>query len=366
MHIVIDGRMVSNTGIGRWLQNIVSHLIRLGSPHRFTVLVNRDSEHVRRFAGCTRRLAFSAPIYSLREQVLLPLEAARCRPDLVHYPNFNFPLAATTPCVVTLCDLIYYLFPQACPSWLAHQYARRMIQWSANRARKLVTISEYSKQDLIRWLGVREEKVVVAYPAVDLDLYRPDHDPEAIEAVRQKLGIDRPYLFYTGNHEPRKNVHRLVQAFREMKGRDDFQLVVGGLIDPRRKPLYDGAAELVERRQVIFSGQIPEAELPLVYAGASLFVFPSSYEGFGLPPLEAMASGVPVITSSASSLPEVVGEAAIQVSAESVEEIRWAMERVLGDRDLWRELRQKGLARARTFSWEAGARQVLAAYEAAV
>jgi len=161
MHIMVDGRMISNTGIGRWIQNIVTHLMKIKSEHKITVLVNRDSERVRSFGIETRRLHFSAPAYSLREQMLLPLELRSGQPDVVHYPNFNLALADRTPAVLTLCDLIYYLFQQACPSWIGHQYARWMIRMAARKARRIITLSEYSKQDMVQHLGCRESKLTV-------------------------------------------------------------------------------------------------------------------------------------------------------------------------------------------------------------
>ena len=366
MHVVVDGRMVSNTGIGRWLENIVAHLAQADSGHRITVLVNRGSQRVRPFATSTRRLAISAPLYSIREQLILPLEVFRCRPDLVHYPNFNVPLLGRAPYVMTLCDLIYYVSPQACPSWLAHQYARWMIRAAVDKARKVITISEYSKRDMVRHLGLKETKIAVVYPAVNLELYRPDPCATNGRPVQKKLGIKRPYILYTGNHEPRKNLRRLIEAYRELSCRREYQLVLSGRRDPRRKALYDAAADLVARGEVIFCGEVAEADLPQLYAGASLFVFPSSYEGFGFPPLEAMACGAPVVCSAATSLPEVVGEAALLVSAESTLELRQAMERALGSASLRAELREKGLVRARSFSWTAAAQQVLAVYEEAV
>jgi len=363
MNIVVDGRMVSNTGIGRLVENIVAHVCRMNSGHTITVLVNGASERVRQFPVTARRLRFSVPLYSLREQVLLPWEVARFRPDLVHYPHFNLPLFGPAPFVLTLCDLIYYLFPRACPSWIAHRYARAMIRAAVGKARKVITISEYSKRDLIRHLDVAPKKVAVVYPAVNLEMYRPDMPAGAADALRRKLGIERPYLFYTGNHEPRKNLARLIQAFRDLRGRRRYQLVLGGRLDPRRQALYDEAGDLVAGGEVIFCGEIREADLPLLYAGAALFVFPSEYEGFGLPPLEAMACGAPVICSSATSLPEVVGDAAVLVAPDSTDQLRRALEQVLDSPGLRAELREKGLGRARSFSWEAAARQVLDVYE---
>jgi alpha-1,3-rhamnosyl/mannosyltransferase len=365
MHVLIDGRMVSHTGIGRWLENIVAHLLRANSGHRLTVLVDRASERVRGFDGATRRLTRRAPIYSLREQWVLPLELLRCRPDLAHYPNFNVPLAARTPYVLTLCDIIYYCDPAACSSRLAHGYARAMIALAARRARKILTISEYSKREIVRHLGVPAEKIAVVYPAVRADRFRSGLPAAEIEAARKKFGIHRPYIFYTGNHEARKNLPALLRAYRDLLPRR-WQLVIGGRLDARRNSFYEQAADLVATGDVRFCGEIHEPDLPLLYAGAEVFVFPSSYEGFGLPPLEAMACGAPVICSDATSLPEVVGDAAVLVPPGDVSALHAALELVLSSPGLRQELRERGLARVRRFSWDRAAREVLALYEQSV
>jgi alpha-1,3-rhamnosyl/mannosyltransferase len=357
--------MVSNTGIGRWLQNMVRHVMAISSGHEITVLVNR-ARGVRSFGIPVRELASDIPIYSIREQIILPLEIRKQRPDLVHYPNFNVPLMSSTASVVTLCDIIYYLFPKACPSRIGHEYARHMIATATRRAKKIVTISEHSKRDLVDHLKIAEDKVAVIYPGIDREAFRPDQPPEAIDTAKKKHGIERPYIFYTGNHEPRKNLRRLVEAYRRFSLKSDFQLVLGGRIDPRRQDFYREISDLVEARNVILAGEISESDLPLLYAGAQAFVFPSTYEGFGLPPLEAMSAGVPVACSSATSLPEVVGDAAILFAPESTDEMLSAMERILTDRSLAAELRRKGLEQANRFSWPAAAQQLIQVYEGAV
>jgi glycosyltransferase involved in cell wall biosynthesis len=364
MHIVIDGRMISNTGIGRWLQNVVVHLMKVKSDHEITVLVNRDSEHIRSFGVQTRQLRISMPIYSVREQIVFPLLLANRRPDVVHFPNFNVPLVDRTPTVLTLCDLIYYIFPQACPSWIGHRYARFMIRMAARKARRIITISEYSKRDLTRHLGCPQEKIAVVYPAIDPAVFR-SQDSALVEAVKRRFGIQRPYLFYTGNHEARKNLQRLVDAYRNLPNQKKFQLVMGGRIDHRRQGFYDGFSDLVANGDVILCGEIPESDLPPLYAGADLFVFPSEYEGFGLPPLEAMAAGVPVVCSGATSLPEVVGDAAVLFEPDKTGELIAAITQVLDSKLLASELREKGLARVRHFSWDVAAQQIMRIYEQA-
>jgi glycosyltransferase involved in cell wall biosynthesis len=363
MHIMVDGRMISNTGIGRWIQNIVTHLIKIKSDHKITVLVNRDSERVRSFGIETRRLHFSAPNYSLREQVLMPIELRTSQPDVVHYPNFNLALMDRTPSVLTLCDLIYYLFPQACPSWIGHRYARWMIRMAARKARRIITLSKYSKRDMVQHLGCPESKITVIYPAIDCAVFHPSQDSASVAAATRRLGIRKPYIFYTGNHEPRKNLPRLVEAYRTLAKRKQYQLVLGGPIDARRQAFYDSIQDLVASGDAILCGEIAESDLPLVYAGADLFVFPSTYEGFGLPPLEAMAAGVPVVCSSSTSLPEVVGDAAVTFNPENIDDLLRAMNLVMGSKQLSGELREKGRRQVQRFSWHTAANHVMSIYQ---
>lgn len=363
LRITIDGRMVSNTGIGRWLENIVRALLNIESPHSIKVLVNPDSERTRRFLAPTQIIRFPAPIYSVREQVSLPFELAADRPDVVHYPNFNIPVFDGTRCVVTLSDIIYYLFPEACPSRAAHQYARFMIRHAARKARRIITVSEYSKRDLVDHARVPAEKIDVIYDAIDPTTFHSHYSEESIRAVTRQFKVTKPYIFYTGNHEPRKNLLRMVHAYRMLPIRNDFQLVVGGRIDQRRHELYAELSDLRARGDAILCGEISETDLPVMYAGAALFVFPSLYEGFGLPPLEAMASGTPVACSSATSLLEVVGDAARMFVPTDLDDITAAMRDVLTRPDLARDLRRKGLLRAQFFSWSKAATQIKQVYE---
>jgi alpha-1,3-rhamnosyl/mannosyltransferase len=366
MNILIDGRMISNTGIGRLLHNLVTHLLTVATGHHITVLVSKPGAGIRRFPEGTRCVRVGTPIYSIQEQLFLPSRLRALAPDLVHFPNFNVPLAGPRPYVLTLCDLIYYKWPHACPSPLAHAYVRWLMPRAARGAHTILTISQYSRGEIVERLGIDENRVRVVYPAADLTLFHPRQDPDRIAAIRTRYGIRTPYVFYTGNHEPRKGLADLLRAFRALPMRRDVQLLIGGPIDPRRAALYREAADLVTEGSVIFSGQLAEADLPAVYAGASVFVFPSHYEGFGLPPLEAMACGLPVVCSSATSLPEVVGDAAILVPPGSVEGLSHAIEAVLTDEALRRALCAKGLQRARQFSWALGAEEVLQVYREAV
>lgn len=360
MNIAIDARMITYTGIGRYIQHLIKNLSSLDKNNIFSVLLDSDSNEMNADNIRKSILKRKINIYSLREQLFLPIEMARMKPDLMHYPSFNMPLVNSRPAVVTIHDLIYYLSPEACPNSAARLYAKFMFNAVSRTAKRIITDSEHTKKDIVEHLGVRPGKITVIYPGVD-DFYRPlggDH-PQ----VRRKYKIEGEYIFYVGNHGTNKNLIRLVQAFSISKKRGSLKLVIAGKIDPRRKELYETPSKLNIDDRVSFIGRVADEDLPALYSMASLFVFPSTYEGFGLPPLEAMACGTPVVSSNASSLPEVIGDAAVSVDPFDVEAMAHGIDKVLSSETFKGELREKGLERARLFNWMDTARQTLEVYK---
>lgn len=365
MRIGIDARMLDNTGIGTYLRNILIHLAPIDRRNEYILFINENNSRIIDqsnflFVPFPKYI----PVYSLQEQYWLPKIIREWRPDIFHCPNFNVPLLQTVPCLVTIHDLIYYLFPDQCPSILAHYYARCMLWYATHTARLVMTDSENSKQDLAKHFRIAAEKIHVILLAADNQGY-PPASGQLSERLREKYGILRPYIFYSGKHHPYKNIVTLLRAYStHSEVYQKFQLVIAGKYDSRRHDLYSTAKALHCGHSIVFTDLVPEEELFELYRYARLFVFPSLYEGFGLPPLEAMSCGVPVITSNAASLPEVVGDAAIQVEPLDVQALADAMRAVLTDQNLWKDLRQKGLRRSQLFSWETAAKQLLRIYEA--
>jgi len=361
MRIGIDARMLDNTGIGRYLRNMLGHLASLDGRNEYVVFVNRV--HAPVVAQANFRfvpLTLATPLYSLREQTWLPFEMRRYGLDFCHFPHYALPLIGSCPYVVTVHDLIYYLYPEHCPSRAAHYYARLMLRRAVARARLVLTDSEHSKRDLMHYCALAEEKIRVILPAADPGATPTPPDRGALA----ERGIAEPYVLYVGKHHPYKNISTLLHAYVTHPDiHRGFQLVIAGTREARRSALYREAAALDPGGRILFTDFVADAELFDLYRGASLFVFPSLYEGFGLPPLEAMACGVPVISSNAASLPEVVGDAGIQVDPLNVGELAAAMRTVLTDPGLRETMRQKGLERAGQFSWGAAARQLLQVYE---
>jgi glycosyltransferase involved in cell wall biosynthesis len=223
-----------------------------------------------------------------------------------------------------------------------------------------------TKCDLIERYGTEPDKITVVYPGYDEATFQPVRDEEVIEAVKARYGIAGDYILFVGTLQPRKNLIRLVKAFADCRSPiADCRLVIAGKKGWLYQEIFRRVEELGLEKKVVFTGYVPEGDLPALLSGAHLFVFPSLYEGFGLPVLEAMACGTPVVCSNASSLPEVAGDAALMVDPLDVEGLATAMERVLSDEELRAELTERGFKQARKFSWERCARETLAVLERA-
>ncbi|MBN1483211.1 MAG: glycosyltransferase family 4 protein [Chloroflexia bacterium] len=286
-----------------------------------------------------------------------PLALWRDGVDLLHATMNVAPWWTPCPLVVTIHDLAYMRYPEVHPRG-RRLYLNLLTRLTVRRARAVIAVSEFTGREVQRLLGVPGERIQVIYEGVDPDFCpRP---PEEVAAFRERRGLPPRYLLYLGNLEPRKNLRRLVQAYARVA--TDAPLVLAGARGWGYEALFAEVEALGLSERVLFPGFVPREELPLWYNGAVALVYPSRYEGFGLPPLEAMACGTPVLTSTASSLPEVVGEAGLQVSAEDVPALAAAMQRLLDRADLRAELRQRGLERARRFSWSNMARETAALY----
>jgi alpha-1,3-rhamnosyl/mannosyltransferase len=281
------------------------------------------------------------------------------RPDLFIFTNFvRYPLAFRTKAIVIVYDL----------SFLSHaeyttkrnrKYLTRYVPRSLERSQHVITISENARRELMDRYRVPAEKITIIYPSIDHDRFFPRHASEA-GAVAAAYGITRPYVLFTGTLEPRKNILGILTAYSLLPEhlQKQYTLVLAGGKgwldrDIRR------ALEQRDDLDVVTTGYVPDEDLPALYSGASLFVYPSHYEGFGMPPLEAMACGVPVIAANNSSLPEVVGDAGILIESTDAKLLAMSIEQVLTQPSLAKEMAAKGLLRAKQFSWESGAAKLL-------
>jgi alpha-1,3-rhamnosyl/mannosyltransferase len=344
MKIALDARMIRHSGIGTYTRGILKPLMKVPD---FEWILFGNPEKLSGFQAKTVEADF--PIYSVREQMLYPGLLRREKPDVFHVPHYNAPILWGGPMVVNIHDLIHLRFP---PSRAAYLYARGLLHAVCRRARIILAISEHTRRDLIEVLGADERKIRMTVPGVDSEFFEPA-PPSPVEG---------PYVLYVGNVRPVKNVEVLLKAFREARRRSpDMALVVAG-----RDFMPQVTREYRNDPGVRFMEEIPFDQLRGLYAGARMFVFPSLYEGFGLPPLEAMACGTPVICSNASSLPEVTGDAAVSFDPRNAGELTDAMVRLWKDDAERRKLSEKGRLRAKAFTWERCAQQLASAYREAV
>lgn len=295
-------------------------------------------------------------------QLEIALLVRRRRLRLVHDPTGIYPLCLA-PCrtVVTLHDAFPLVTPRT-STLLENLLYRLWLPFALPRADAVITVSQHSQQDILRRLPLRKERLFVI-PNAHSPAFRP-LTPQQVQPVLDRHALAFPYILYVGSLEPRKNLLRLLQAYAVL--RDSLPawhlVIVGARNFWKSSPVLQTVRSLGLSAWVHFTGFVPEDDLPALYSAASLFVFPSLYEGFGLPPLEAMACGVPVVASNSTSLPEVVGDAALLVDPCDVGQIALAMQRVLSDPALAADLRQRGLARAARFTWRRMAQETLDVY----
>jgi glycosyltransferase involved in cell wall biosynthesis len=297
------------------------------------------------------------------EQTFLPAQAFRLGVDVLHGPVNVVPILATCPLVVTVHDLAYLRFPEVVPA-RRRQYFSKMTSLATRRADHVIAVSESTKADIVELLEVGPERITVTPLAAD-ERFRPlSEDEKAAFRTTQKL--TKPFILYLGNIEPRKNLPTLLRAFDRLAPQVEHDLVIVGGEGWMMKEFYATLAGMTHRDRVRIYGFAPVEDLPAWYNVAELFVFPSLYEGFGLPPLEAMACGTPVVTSNVSSLPEVVGDAALTVAPLDTDGLAEAMGRILGDEQLATALWSAGLERAATFTWNRTAARTITAYHSAL
>ena len=320
--------------------------------------------------GVDSAIRFVAPAVSnayrglrvLWDQAFLPHRAHKDGLDLLHLPAYVAPALLHTPYVLTVYDTIALKFPELCKRSNVLHY-RLLMRRSLRRAQRVIVPSECTKRDVLALGEVSEDRIRVIPLGVS-SAFHPTNDRDALAAVRNRYGLPDAYVLYVGNLDPKKNVSLLLDAFAEgyRSGRITAKLVIAGQKEWHAEPVRRRLQELRRDGMVQRLGPVPEADLPALYSAASLFVFPSLYEGFGLPPLEAMACGTPVITTRSGALPEVVDDAALALDDPDARTLRVAMEKALGNDFLRHRLRELGIRRAAEFTWERMAERTLAVY----
>lgn len=368
MRIGIDARMIDWTGVGRYTQNLLKSLVTIDQENEYVLFCHEETEKLAPEASNFIKKIVSQPVFSLASQLGWAREVSQAKPDIFHSPHFVLPLLFSRRTVVTIHDLIPMLFPKNLPSRATYVHYNTMIKLGVRKAQKIIAVSASTKNDLIRLVRIPPEKIVVIPEAADAR-YKPVQDEQRWKQVKERQGIQRKFLLYVGNYKPHKNLVRLVKAFSQLPEslRKEHQLVLVGKKDKRYPEVGSLVKKLNLKRDVTMLGFLSEDDLLMFYNAAQALILPSLYEGFGLPPLEAMACGTPVIASNVSSIPEVVGDAALLLSnQQDVNEIAKAMEKILTDENLRKDLRAKGLARAKQFSWKRTAEETLQVYREVV
>jgi glycosyltransferase involved in cell wall biosynthesis len=360
VRIGIDARKLHDFGIGTYIRNLLRQLARLDQETEFVLLCrSADQAALASIGENFRAVAERAGNYSIAEQVAIPLALRREAVTLFHAPHYVLPPLVPCRSVVTIHDCIHLMFPQYLPNRFALRYARTSMALASKRATRVITVSESSKRDLLRFFETDPAKIAVIPNAYD-ERFAIEPREEDVVRVRERYQLHDEFVLYAGNVKPHKNLERLIEAFDlvRKRGLDHLKLVLIGDEISKYAALRRAVHQNQLHKYVRFLGYLPEETLAVMYRLAGVFVFPSLYEGFGLPPLEAMASGTPVVTSNVSSLPEVAGDAAVLVDPYDPQAIADGIFRVLTDEALRRDLRRKGLARARQFSWEQSVRRI--------
>lgn len=370
MRILIDGRGIKKTGIGRYIENTLREILLLDKNNSYELLINpSDKKDIRLKADNLALVETDVPWFGVKEQTELLKVINKQNPDLVHFTNFNFPVAYRGRFVITIHDLtlLHFRNLKASPMNKAYYLLKEQIMKNVvlkrgiTKAQAILVPSEYVKEDVATTFKVRRSRIQVTNEAADKDFASPRINLE-------KFGIDRPYILYVGNAYPHKNLERLIIAFGKLITEFvlDYQLVIAGKKDDFHKNLEEAVREEGLNERVLFPGYVTDQELAGLYKNASLYTFPSLSEGFGLPPLEAMAHNLPVASSNTTCLPEILGEGALYFDPKDTNDIAKVMLRILTNHKLAESLKSKGKKQVNKYNWKKTAKQTLDVYNRAL
>ena len=370
MRIAIDAHSVG-TGLGgneSYATNLIEALAEIDQTNRYTLYVTKR-EAVERFGNrwpnfSVRSTLPHTPL--IRIPLTLSAELRRNPVDVLHV-QFTAPPFSPCPVVVSIHDLSFEHLPQTF-KWRSRKQLRITVRRTARQASHVMALSEYARNDIVKTYQVSPDKISVI-PLAAGNHFRPVRDEEELQRVRQTYGIEGEYMLSVGAIQPRKNLGRLVAAYSHLRGAKPEGKLPKLVLAGKCAWLYDETLRAIEELElsdsIILTGYVPESDLPALYSGALCFIYPSYFEGFGLPPLEAMQCGVAVIVGDRTSLPEVVGDAGVLVDPFDVNALAAAIEKVISDSNLRAKLSVQGLARAKLFAWRETARQTLAVYQKA-
>jgi glycosyltransferase involved in cell wall biosynthesis len=360
-------------GIGVYTLNLIKHLAKIDTRNDYLICGNSYRKRIdesitsyfQKYPNFSYRfLRLPGKIFNaLAVQIpLLSTELLFGQFDVYHETNY-IPLKSKAKTIITIHDMTFKTVPDTLQEGI-QRYFKKNLSIAAANATKIIAISNKTKEDIIRYFQVPENKIKVIYGGYDKS-FRKIKNTNKLEQIRAKYHLPSSFILFVGTIEPRKNLNLLIQAYAKLPYvfRKNYKLVLAGQKGWVNESFYKEINKLDINNDIIFTGYLPDEDLLFIYNLADIFVYPSLYEGFGLPPLEAMACGVPVITSNSSSLPEVVGNAAILIDPYNTSELADAIERIYRNPNLYQEMSNKGLEQANKFSWEKCAKETLSVYE---
>lgn len=368
MKFSIDARGINlykGSGIGTYTENLLRELLNIDTKNNYSIFWT--GENYESYKKDNSKIIFTSKKHgTFYENYYYPNYIEENNIDMHHIPQNGIGLNElyTSPVVVTIHDLIPYILPETVGRGYLQRFLRDMPLIVSN-SKIILTVSEYSKRDIMKFFPfVNEEKIFVT-PLAANKSYKPLNKSNCVEYIKNKYSISSPFLLYIGGFSTRKNVKELIIAFSKIHKslKKDYKLVLCGSIKDEGVKLQDLCKELLIDDKIIFTGFIPDDELPLFYNAAELFVYPSLYEGFGLPPLEAMSCATPVITSNSTSIPEVTKDCAILIDPFNKDELASSILNLLNSESLLQEYSQKGYKNSLNFTWKNTAIATLKAYE---
>lgn len=374
MRIAINTLSLNKTkaGMGNYIINLVNNLAHIDKKNEYHVFVSENNKHFFNIKQGNFKIINIGRIIRINlarlvwEQVFLPAYVKRHKIDVLHSPGFVIPFLSKAKNVLTIADMTFINYPKV-HTIVKRAYFGLFMPYSMRKADRIISISGSTKRDALKLININPDKIEVTHLAPE-EGFRVIDRKKAESRIKLDYKIYSPFILFVGMIEPRKNLIRVLNSFSELKKglkKEKFphKLVIVGKKGWKYRGIFETVERLSLKKDVVFTGYIPDADLAMFYNAADIFVYPCLYEGFGLPILEAMACGCPVITSDVSSMPEVAGNAALLVNPKDAHKISSAIGRLIKDRKLREDMIKKGLKRSREFSWRRCARETLKAYE---
>lgn len=368
MRFSIDARGINlykGSGIGTYTENLLRELLNIDNKNKYSIFWAGDKYE--NYKKENSKIIFTSKKHgTFYENYYYPNYIEENTIDLHHIPQNGIGLNKlyTSPVIVTIHDLIPYILPETVGRGYLERFLRDM-PLIINNSKAILTVSEYSKKDILKFFPSIDKNKIFVTPLAANSSYKPIDKNLCTEFIKNKYNIDFPFILYIGGFSTRKNVKELIIAFNKIHKslKKDYKLVLCGSIRDEGIKLQNLCKELFIDNKVIFTGFVPDEDLPIFYNSADLFIYPSLYEGFGLPPLEAMSCSTPVITSNLTSIPEVTGDCAVLINPFNKDELAEALINLLNCPDLLKEYGEKGYKKSLDFTWKNTATLTLNAYE---